>query len=136
MEMRLDEKAEGAPAGGSLDTGQVAGAWINADRGESGGTLRLEVAGEGDALRVRGFGVGEDGGDPIDWGETDGIALAQGPGGDSAWAFTCTFDHGFMTTEVAAYGKEGILIAASYMTFNDDSGRADYWTREFFHRDR
>jgi hypothetical protein len=134
MEMRLDEKAD-ARSGG-LDTAQIAGAWLNTDRGASGGTLRLEVTDEGEGLRVRGFGVGADGGSPIEWGETDGIALAQGPDGDTAWAFTCTFDHGFSTTEVAAYGKEGILIAASYMTFTDGSGRADYWTREFFHRDR
>ena len=132
--MRLDEKAEAAA--GPLDTAQIAGVWLNADRGDSGGTLRLEVRDHGDGLRVRGYGVGEAGGEAIDWGETAAVALAQTPDGDSAWAFTCAFDHGFMTTEVAAYGKEGILIAASYMTFTDGSGRTDYWTREFFHRDK
>src|SRR5215213_1267514 len=129
MEMRLDEKAErGVP---SLGTAQIAGTWLNTDRGDSGGTLRLEVRAASEGLSVRGFGAGEDGGGAIDWGETDGIALAQGPGGEEAWAFTCAFDHGFMTTEIAAYGKEGILIAASYNSFTDRSGRADYWTREF-----
>ncbi len=131
--MRLDEKAEAAA--GPLDTAQIAGVWVNTDRGDSGGTLRFEVREDGDGLRVRGFGVGMDGDEAIDWGETAGVALAPAPDGDSAWAFTCSFDHGFMTTEVAAYGKEGILIAASYMTFTDGSDRADYWTREFFHRD-
>ena len=132
--MRLDENAEGGAS--PLDAGQVAGTWLNTDRGESGGTLRLEVREEPGGLRVRGFGAGEEGGDPIDWGETDGVALAQSPAGGSAWGFSCAFDHGFMTTEIAAYGKEGILIAASYLTFTDGSDRAAYWTREFFHRDR
>jgi hypothetical protein len=95
------------------------------------------VSGDGDHLRVRGLGVPEEPyGEPIDWGETGATALAQNVDGSEAWAFRCVFDLEFMSTEVAAYGKEGILIAASYNRFADGSGRADYWTREFFNRER
>ena len=85
-------------------------------------------------LLVRGFGAGDP--EPRDWGETAATPMAQTVAGESAWAFNCSFEFGFMTTEIAAYGKEGILIAASFNRFDDDSGRADYWTREFFHRER
>jgi hypothetical protein len=40
-----------------------------------------------------------------------------------------------MATEVSAYNKQGILVAAIFTTFDDGSGRSDYWTREFFHRE-
>lgn len=136
-EMRIDERADAGRAEAGLDVSQIAGSWLNTDRGRSGGTLRLVVADTGGGLRVKGFGVpADDGAEPIDWGETDATAMAQGPEGDAAWAFISRFDHGFMTTEIAAYGKEGILIAASYMRFADGSGRGDYWTREFFNRER
>jgi hypothetical protein len=138
MEMRVDENVgAGVPKREGLDVTQIAGSWSNTDRGSSGGTLRLVVSGDGDDLRVRGFGVPEEAqGEPIDWGETGATALAQGVDGSEAWAFRCAFDLGFMTTVLAAYGKEGILIAASYNRFTDGSGRADYWTREFFYLER
>lgn len=136
MPLRIDEQPplDSPPSAGRLDLSQVLGSWRNTDRGSSGGTLRLVVAERGGDLLVRGFGAGDP--EPYDWGETRATPLAQGVSGDSAWAFDCTFDLGFMTTDIAAYGKEGILIAASFNSFGDASGRADYWTREFFHRER
>ena len=109
----------------------MVGIWINTDRGSSGGTERLEVSERDGALAIRGFGVGEP--DPIDWGEVAARPLAKDTAGGEAWAFNCTFDLGFASADVAAYGKEGILIAATFVSFADESGRADYWTREFFH---
>jgi hypothetical protein len=133
--LRIDEKQRSGtpPPAGPLDLGQILGSWRNTDRGSSGGTHRLVVSERDGELSVRGFGVGDP--EPYEWGETSAVPLAQSSDGDSAWAFKCSFELGFMTTDIAAYGKEGILIAASFNHFADDSGRTDYWTREFFHRE-
>ena len=86
------------------------------------------------------FGAGDPEGDgqgeAFDWGETEATPLAQTVTETRAWAFNCRFDFGFSSTEIAAYTKEGILIAASFNQFSDGSDRADYWTREFFYRER
>jgi hypothetical protein len=133
MPLRIDEELQpdSPPSAGPLDTSQIVGTWRNTDRGGSGGTLRLVVTERDGELVVRGFGVGDP--EPYDWGETPATPMAQTVAGQSAWAFNCSFDLGFIKTDIAAYGKEGILIAASFNRFEDGSGRADYWTREFFH---
>ena len=135
MMLRIDEEPhpESPPSVDSLDLSQILGSWRNTDRGSSGGTLRLVVTERDGELVVRGFGVGDP--DAYDWGETRATPMAQTVAGGNAWAFNCSFDLGFMTTDIAAYGKEGILIAASFNRFEDGSGRSDYWTREFFHRE-
>ena len=134
--LRIDEKPKGAPAAGPLDVSGLCFSWLNRDGGSSGGTLRLAVSEAEGGLRVHGFGAaGEIRAQPFDWGEVDATPLAQDAGGDRAWAFTCRFDFGFMSTDVAAYGKEGILIAASFNAFAEGDARAAYWTREFFRRE-
>lgn len=134
---RIDETTEGRePPRGGLDLSELVGTWVNTDRGSSGGTLRYEVSQRDGRLFLRGFGVGERGGEAYDWGETEATPLAQSVIEARAWAFNCRFDFGFSSTEVAAYTKEGILIAASFSQFSDGSNRADYWTREFFYRER
>jgi len=39
-----------------------------------------------------------------------------------------------MRTIIAGYYKTSVLVATTYNSFHDDSGRTAYWTREFFHR--
>jgi hypothetical protein len=136
---RIDETTQGGePRGGGLDLSELVGTWVNTDRGSSGGTLRYEVSRRDGALFVRGFGAADaDGeGEAFDWGETEATPLAQTVTETRAWAFNCRFDFGFSSTDIAAYTKEGILIAASFNEFSDGSDRADYWTREFFYRER
>ena len=49
-------------------------------------------------------------------------------------AFSAVYDFGFMETLLAAYMKGGILVLDTFNAFKDSSGRASYFTREFFHR--
>jgi hypothetical protein len=138
---RIDETTQARePRGGGLDLSELVGTWVNTDHGSSGGTLRYEVSQRDGALFVRGFGAGDPEGEgegtAFDWGETEAVPLAQTVTETRAWAFNCRFDFGFSSTEIAAYTKEGILIAASFNQFSDASERADYWTREFFYRER
>lgn len=135
LAMRIDEERGVRPApNGPLDLSELLGTWVNTDGGRSGGTLRYEVETRDDTLYVHGFGAAEAGGGEFDWGEAEATPLAQTVADAAAWAFNCRFEFGFASTEIAAYTKEGILIAASFNSFADGSGRADYWTREFFHR--
>jgi hypothetical protein len=134
MQLRLDDELGGAePPAEPLDLRHLVGSWRNTDRGESGGVERLAVRAHANGLRVRGFGVGDPG--PVDWGETDAEAFGYSVAGGLAFGFTCRFDFDFQRAEIAAYGKEGILIIVTYNSFDDASPRADYWTREFFNRE-
>ena len=49
-------------------------------------------------------------------------------------AFSAEYRFPFLTVVLAAYGKQGILVLDTFNSFTDHSGRADYFTREFFHR--
>ena len=128
---RIDDDPEGPAPGGSLDTSPLVGSWRNTDRGESGGILRLVIADRDGALRVCGFGVGD--AEPHDWGEADAVPFAASVREPEAWAFNCRFAFGFLETTLSGYNKSGILVVATFNAFRDGGGRADYWTREFFH---
>jgi hypothetical protein len=129
--LRIDDEPDGAPPGGELDIGPLVGSWRNTDRGGSGGILRLVISDRQGALRVRGFGVGDP--EPYDWGEVEATPFAATVQDGAAWAFNCRFEFGFLETVLSGYNKSGILVVATFNAFHDDSGRADYWTREFFH---
>jgi hypothetical protein len=128
-EERLTEPVDGAP----LDLAPVVGTWLNADKGASGSILRMHLAQRGQELAIRVFGA--TGGEPYDWGEVIAGAYANSVTGNEAWAFIARYDFGFMETSLFAYTKTGILVQTTYSVFRDGSGRANYWTREFFHRE-
>jgi hypothetical protein len=130
--LRLDDLPGAAP-GGALDLGRLAGSWLNTDGGGSGGVLRFVISESDGGLRVGAFGVGSP--EPYAWPEVEAVAFAPSAGETQAWAFNCRFEWEGMATDVSAYNKQGILVAAIFTAFADGSGRSDYWTREFFHRE-
>ncbi len=134
LSQRIDDLPQGPVADGPLDVSALTGVWLNTDRGSSGGVLQLEVRESGDGkLSLAGRGAGDR--EPYEWSEVSAPVFAFTVDGGTAWGFTCRWDFGFLSSEVAGYGKEGILIIVSYNSFQDDSGRCDYWTREFFNRE-
>jgi hypothetical protein len=129
--LRLDDRPAATAPAGELDLGGLAGGWLNTDGGDSGGVLRFDLAERDGRLYVAATAVGE-----YDWNEVEAVPFAPSAGADHAWAFNCRFEFdGGVATEVSAYNKQGILVAAIFTSFEDDSPRADYWTREFFHRE-
>jgi len=129
--LRLDDRMPAAAPPDTLDLAELTGGWLNTDGGESGGVLRFDVADRDGRLFVRATGAGG-----YDWDDVEAHPLAQTVADDRAWAFNCRFEFpGGVATDIAAYTKQGILIAAIYTTFDDADVRADYWTREFFHRE-
>jgi hypothetical protein len=131
LEDELPAGRESRP-GAAIDSSPLHGTWHNTDK-QTRGIVKLIISaggGEG-SLSVRAFGACEP--SPCDWGETQGRAYSGGVSSDEGMAFTVTFDFEFMETSLAVYMKGGILVLDSFNTFKDDSGRFNYFSREFFH---
>ena len=120
-----------ATPGTPLDHQPIVGIWYATDQATPGVT-QLTLASRDGALVIHAHGADEP--QPHDWGETEATSYGAGPAADKAMAFTAEYDFGFLTILLAAYGKQGILVLDTFTRFHDDSGRSDYFTREFFHR--
>lgn len=114
-----------------LKPGLLLGTWFATDK-EAAGVVRLELTESEDAVAVRAFGDAD--AQPYDWGEVRATVYGNSASASDAMAFSALYDFGFMTTLLAAYAKQGILVLDTFTTFKDDSGRADFFSREFFHR--
>ncbi len=117
---------------GRPDASGFLGHWKNTNPHTSG-MLELTIESADTGLSIRIWGVAGDA--RVDWG----VQRAE--------AFTCveenavqaaslyaTYDFGFMTTELQLRLNKGILPLMSFSVFRDDSGRSNYYTREFFYR--
>ncbi len=127
-----DQLGDGvAPPGGALDVTPVLGTWLNTDKATAG-VVKLELSSYDGLFLVRAHGANAPA--PYDWGEVPAVAYGAGITATEAVAFSAVYDFGFLTSMLAAYAKQGILVLDTFNTFKDSSGRANYFTREFFHR--
>ncbi|GAB2960492.1 hypothetical protein [Saccharothrix stipae] len=115
----------------TLSTERLLGTWFATDH-HARGAVELRLSEVGDALSVRVFGAAA--AEPVDWGRVRATPYAAGVTADTAIAFTAVFEFGFRTASLAAYVKQGILVLDTFARFTDGSSRADYFSREFFHR--
>jgi hypothetical protein len=120
------EEVGGAP----VDPAPLAGTWFNTDK-KTHGIAKLVLTQSAGALRARAFGACDP--ELCDWGEVPALTFSSGVSSPEGMAFTALFDFGFMETLLAVYLKGGILVLDSFNTFKDDSGRSNYFSREFFH---
>jgi hypothetical protein len=120
-----------AGAAGAIDVSPLVGTWWSTDKA-TGGVLKMELAERAGGLVVHAYGACSP--EPCDWGERPAIAYAAAVDSRDAMAFSARFDFGFLETLLAAYMKGGILVLDTFNTFRDGSGRASYFTREFYHR--
>ena len=116
----------------SLDAAILAGDWRNTNA--ESGIARIVCTLKGDGtLRVR--CVGRSGDDSLqDWGEVDAPLYSFTFESRQAGAFSAVFDLGYEEVRVQANVKAGVLVVASFNRFKDESGRSNYFDREFFHR--
>jgi hypothetical protein len=129
--LRLDDRPPEASPARPLDLRGLVGGWLNTDGGDSGGVLRFDLAERDGRLFAAATAVGD-----YEWQQVEAVAFAPTVADGHAWAFNCRFEfEGGVATDVSAYNKQGILVAAIFTAFDDGSSRADYWTREFFHRE-
>ena len=110
-----------------LDVSALTGTWKNTNTA-SRGVVRLDVAAEGNALRVTAFSGGP-------WGSTiahpysvDGFDCRE------ALAFNCTFDLSAIDVRLQANIKAGVLVIAFLTRFHGENASSKVFTREFYYR--
>ena len=110
----------------------ILGTWYNADTttGEISKVILYEDEGR---FLIHAFGACAP--DLCDWGAVVATPFVSSLTDHVVTGFEAYYDFGFMETHMATNVKRGILVIQSYNRFKDDSGRASYFTREFFHLD-
>lgn len=116
-------------AAGPVDLSAFPGAWVNSNP-ETNGIARLSMSTEGDRLSVQVYAIGPDG--LIDWGAVDAAVFMATPASRVGAGFTCRYDFGFGETRLMGMLMKGLLVLAQIHTFKDDSGRANYFVREYY----
>ena len=109
----------------------LVGTWLNTDKATPG-IVQLILSVRNGVLVVRAFGACAP--SPCDWGEVDGAVYSSGVDSDEGMAFTTRYRFDFLETILAVYLKSGILVLDSFNAFDDNSGRSDYFSREFFYQ--
>jgi hypothetical protein len=69
-----------------------------------------------------------------DWGTVAAPVYSFTFESNEAGAFNAVFDLGYEAVHLQANVKAGVLVVASFNHFKDQSGRSNYFDREFFHR--
>ena len=118
------------PARGPIDLAPMLGTWLNTNTA-SRGIVKVILSDDEGALVVHAFGACDPA--PCDWGPaSEVVACAARPDSQKPMGFTARYDFGFLTMRLEANLSRGLLIIASFNTFHDDSGRSDFFSREFF----
>ena len=135
MNHAKSEGVAGAAVGAerTLDVCALMGDWSNTNSSATG-IVRLVLTQTGDQACVRVYGAGAP--QPFDWGEAPAAVFAEDPELMQATSFTSFHDLGFMSVWLLTYVVKGVLVVVSFTRFQDDSGRADYFGKEFFFRSR
>jgi hypothetical protein len=115
--------------GGEIAPAALLGTWINSNL-DTNSIARINIAETNGKLQLQVFAMGPDG--LIDWGPSEAHVFAGGPASQTAAGFTCRYDFGFAETRLQAMIMKGLLVLAQFHLFKDDSGRADYFLREYF----
>lgn len=127
---QLCDRVEQPEAVGPLDTSALPGTYINSNPRTNGIARMVLKETGGGHLSLRVYAVGPE--EEIDWGETEIAVFAAGPSSRAAAGFTCRYDFGFAETRLQAMVMKGLLVLSQFHGFKDDSGRADYFVREYY----
>ena len=112
-----------------IDRSALVGTWINSNL-DTNSIARVKISDVDGVLQLQVFAMGPDG--LIDWGTSAAHVFAGGPASHAGVGFTCRYDFGFAETRLQAMIMKGLLVLAQFHLFKDDSGRSDYFLREYF----
>jgi hypothetical protein len=128
---RDDQVANGrlgfANAGARVDLSHFLGTWINTFR-DTRSITRFVLAQASAGYTITAYvsdGVG-------DLGAAEVIPFAPNVESRQADGFTARYDFEFLEMALAAYYTKGLIVVSQYTRFKDQSGRQDYFNREFF----
>src|SRR6266849_9996103 len=114
---------------GPLDLSGLPGTWVNTNP-DTNGIARMVISETDGKLSLQVYAIGPEG--LIDWGSADVIVFASTPKSRVGAGFTCRFDFGFAETKLQAMIMKGLIVLAQIHSFKDQSGRVDYFVREYF----
>ena len=122
-----------APGAATTNAAKLVGRWLNTNY-ETRGIAECTVAHDTDGFSVSILGAGDDG--PIEWPIARGMPLAnlEEEAGQRTMALLATFNFDYMRVETHLRINKGVFVIVLFVTFLDDSGRANYLNREFFYR--
>lgn len=114
---------------GPLDLSGLPGTWLNSNP-DTTGIARMVISEADGKVSLQVYAIGPDG--LIDWGTTDVAVFTSTPNSRVGSGFSCLYDFGFAETRLQAMIMKGLIVLAQFHSFKDDSGRADYFVREYF----
>lgn len=126
--MRLDERME---AHGPVAPESLLGRWLNTNSTTQGITRAILASKDG---RVALHVFAENNPELRDWGEAAASVFAADSSSTEAMAFSAFYDFGLMETHLQGHVRQGVLIIAKFDRFKDNSGRSNYFSKEFFYR--
>jgi hypothetical protein len=113
-----------------MDVSGLPGTWVNSNP-DTNGIARIVISEAPGNLSVQTYAVGPD--RLIDWGAAAAVnVFASTPSSRVAAGFTCVYDFGFVETRLQGMIMKGLLVLAQLHRFKDESGRADYFVREYY----
>ena len=117
----------------AMNADKLTGRWMNTDP-NTRGLREISIERIDEQFGVSAQAAGTNG--AIDWQAKSVAALAnlEEEAGQRSIALAADFDFGFMKAETYLRVNKGVLVIVLFNTFKDQSGRADYVTREFFYR--
>jgi hypothetical protein len=118
--------------GQPFDRSEMLGDWLNTNP-DSNGTVRLRIDDDGrNGAVIRAWGAQVP--HPVEWGSAPAALFALSSGSSLAKAFSATYDATDVVVTLQANIKQGVLVVASFTEFCDDSGRSNYFHREFYYQ--
>jgi hypothetical protein len=109
-----------------LDKSALLGDWRNTNA--NGTIMRINCEPAGDGLRVTCSARDRD------WGSVGAPVFAFEFKAKEAGAFSANYSHGAEELRLQANVKLGVLVVVTLYYFRDNSGRSNYFNREFFYR--
>ena len=128
----LDQALIGADVQ-TMNVERLIGRWFNTDP-NTRGLREITIEQTGGQFSVRAVGAGTE--NTIDWlaQSVRPVANLEEEAGQRGITLAADFDFGFMNAETYLRINKGVLVIVLFNTFRDQSGRANYVTREFFYR--
>jgi hypothetical protein len=134
---KFNKPAESLPAAGAsadeVSFTPLIGTW-NACNKATRGIVRVVIAEQQGHLTVHAFGACTP--NPCDWEAVQGLGYATSVSGGPAAAFTAIYHFAFKDTILTGVLDNGCLVVEDFNTFTDGSGRANYYEKGCFCKDR
>ncbi len=128
---REEELAHSSARTREISVEPLIGIWVNTNTATRG-IVKAILSTSGHDVKVQVFGSCSP--EPCDWGEAKVGIFAAAANSNEAMAWNAFYNFGFMETYLQSHIRQGVLIIAKFDRFKDNSGRSNYFSKEFFFR--